>query len=88
MVPYWEGAGTSYAFDDISKVAVHDLAEQTGVIGVMYDLETAGVNIFGEESAFDRNERAHYTTHYRQMTAQYYYDSSEQGVVFYLADTE
>lgn len=87
-VPYWEGAGTSYAFDDISKVAVHNLAEQTGVIGVMYDVETAGVNIFGEESAYDRNERAHYTTHYRQMTAQYYYDSSEQGVVFYLAETE
>ena len=85
-VPYWEGAGTDYSFDEISKVAVHNLAEQSGIIGVMYDVETAGVNIFGEESAFDRNERAHYTTHYRQMTAQYYYDSSEQAVVFYLAE--
>ena len=87
-VPYWQGAGTTYDFDDISKVDINDVATQTGVIGVMYDVETAGVNIFGEESAYDRNERAHYTTHYRQMTAQYFYDSSEQGVVFYLAETE
>lgn len=101
VVPYWMGAGTDYSFDNISTVNVSEthtdtetgddvtttVANQSGVLAVMYDTETCGVNIFGEESAFERNNRAHYTTHYRQMTAQYYYDSSEQGVVFYIADT-
>lgn len=93
-VPYWMGCGTSYAESDISKVyiqkgsgaGVETVANQTGVVGVLYDEEACGVNIFGEESAFDRNDHAHYTTHYRQMTAQYFVDMSEQCVVFYIAD--
>lgn len=98
-VPYWQGAGTDYGFNSISKVHVSEthtdtesgddvtttVAEQTGVVGVMYDEEACGINIFADESAFERNDRAHYTTHYRQMTGQYYYDNSEQAVVFYLA---
>lgn len=98
-VPYWQGAGTDYGFNSISKVHVSEthtntetgedvtttVAEQTGVVGVMYDEEACGINIFADESAFERNDRAHYTTHYRQMTGQYYYDDSEQAVVFYLA---
>lgn len=101
VVPYWMGAGTDYDFDNISKVAINEthidtdsgddvtttVANQTGVLAVMYDTETCGVNIFADESAFERNNRAHYTTHYRQMTAQYYYDSSEQAVVFYIANS-
>ncbi len=98
-VPYWQGAGTDYGFNSISKVHVSEthtdtetgedvtttVAEQTGVVGVMYDEEACGINIFADESAYERNDRAHYTTHYRQMTGQYYYDDSEQVVVFYLA---
>ena len=98
-VPYWQGAGTDYGFNSISKVHVSEthtdtdtgedvtttVAEQTGVVGVMYDEEACGINIFADESAYERNDRAHYTTHYRQMTGQYYYDDSEQAVVFYLA---
>lgn len=98
-VPYWQGAGTDYGFNSISKIHVSEthtdtdtgedvtttVAEQTGVVGVMYDEEACGINIFADESAFERNDRAHYTTHYRQMTGQYYYDNSEQAVAFYLA---
>ena len=91
LVPYWMGSGTTYADTDISAVKISDdngtVADQSGVVGVMYDEEACGVNIFGEESAFDRNEHAHYTTHYRQMSAQYFVDTSEQCVVFYIAPT-
>lgn len=91
LVPYWMGSGTAYADADISTVKISDadgtVADQSGVVGVMYDEEACGVNIFGEESAFDRNDHAHYTTHYRQMSAQYFVDTSEQCVVFYIAPT-
>lgn len=91
LVPYWMGSGTTYADSDISAVKISDadgnVANQSGVVGVMYDEEACGVNIFGEESAFDRNDHAHYTTHYRQMSAQYFVDTSEQCVVFYIAPT-
>lgn len=91
LVPYWMGSGTNYADADISSVKISDadgtVADQPGVVGVMYDEEACGVNIFGEESAFDRNDHAHYTTHYRQMSAQYFVDTSEQCVVFYIAPT-
>lgn len=91
LVPYWMGSGTTYADADISAVKISDaggtVADQSGVVGVMYDEEACGVNIFGEESAFDRNDHAHYTTHYRQMSAQYFVDTSEQCVVFYIAPT-
>lgn len=97
LVPYWLGIDEDYNFDGISTIAIskddgkggtETVANQSGVVGVMYDVEACGVNIFGEESAFDRNDHAHYTTHYRQMTAQYYVDSSEQCVVFYLSDPQ
>lgn len=97
LVPYWIGSDQDYNFEGISTVDIskpdgqggsETVADQSGVLAVMYDIEAAGVNIFGERSAFDRNERAAYTTHYRQMTAQYYVDSSEQCVVFYIADAE
>lgn len=92
LVPYWMGSGTTYADADISAVKISDadgnVADQSGVVGVMYDEEACGVNIFGEESAFDRNDHAHYTTHYRQMSAQYFVDTSEQCVVFYIAPTD
>lgn len=91
LVPYWMGSGTNYADSDISAVKIKNddgtVANQSGVVGVMYDEEACGVNIFGEESAFDRNDHAHYTTHYRQMSAQYFVDTSEQCVVFYIAPT-
>lgn len=97
-VPYWQGAGVNYDFGSVSKInisrtvtdeatgedEVETVAEQDGILAVMYDTEACGVNIFNDTSAFERNDRAHYTTHYRQMTAQYFYDSSEQAVVFYL----
>lgn len=100
LVPYWMGAGKDanskhYQFDDISRVCIsttnssnqtETVADQKGVIAVLYDEEACGVNIFGENSAFDRNDHAHYTTHYRQMTAQYFVDESEQCAVFYIAD--
>lgn len=94
-VPYWQGCGTTYADDDISRVYIskttsngtETVADQKNVLGVMYDEEACGVNIFGERSAYDRNDHGAYTTHYRQMTAQYFVDTSEQCVVFYLDST-
>lgn len=95
-VPYWLGADEDYNFEGISKIAIskddgqggtETVANQSGVLSMMYDTEACGVNIFAEESAFDRNDHAHYTTYYRQMTAQYYVDTSEQCTIFYLGES-
>src|SRR5699024_7057951 len=47
-VPYWQGSGDAYAFDDVSKIDVTtsngNTVSASGIIGVMFDREALGVS--------------------------------------------
>lgn len=89
-VPYWQASGTSFAFDDVSKVNVklseEDTIEQTGILAVAYDYEAMGVGIDDRHATTERNNRSEYTNYYNKVTRMYFNDMSENGIVFYVAD--
>lgn len=93
-VPYWQGSGKSYAFDDISKIDVKidagnktpKAVTQTGILGVMFDTNALGVSNLNQRTTTSYNARAEFYTNYYKMDAGYFNDLNENFVVFYIAD--
>lgn len=96
-VPYWQGSGTSFAFDDTSKISVtfpdataesgSATVTQTGVIAVAYDYQALGAMIDRSYTETERNARSQYTNYYNKVERGMFNDMSENGIVFYVADT-
>ena len=93
-VPYWQASGTSYSFDDVSKIDVKiDVGNktpkqvtQTGILGVMFDTNALGVSNLNQRTTTSYNARAEFYTNYYKMDAGYFNDLNENFVVFYIAD--
>lgn len=91
-LPYWQGTGETYSFSDTSKIHVKlnkdTTVEQSGVIAVMYDRDAMGVTITKRNGTTERNNHDEYTNYYNKATYGYFNDMSENGIVFYVADTK
>lgn len=95
-VPYWQGSGKTYAFNDVSSIKVKistgtkttkDIA-QSGIIGVMFDTNALGVSNLNQRTTTAYNARAEFYTNFYKMDAGYFNDLNENFVVFYVADTD
>lgn len=92
-VPYWQGTGTSYTFNDISSIDVkvsgqavpEEMATFTGIIGIMYDKDAAGVCLEDSYVTSQVNNKAEFVNNWHKYEAEYINDYSEQNCVFYLA---
>lgn len=89
-VAYWQGAGTSFDFNDTSAINVK-IDESTtiakkGIIGVVYDYEAMGVTLNERRSTSERNNHDEYTNYYNKANIGYFNDMSENGIVFYLEE--
>ena len=95
-VPYWQGSGKTYSFNDVSsiKVKINDGTKtakdvtQTGIIGVMFDTNALGVSNLNQRTTTAYNARAEFYTNFYKMDAGYFNDLNENFVVFYIADTD
>lgn len=96
-VPYWQGSGKSYSFDDVSsiKVKINDGTTKTakdvtqkGIVGVMFDTNALGVSNLNQRTTTAYNARAEFYTNFYKMDAGYFNDLNENFVVFYIADTD
>lgn len=89
-VPFWQGSGTGYAFDDISKINVKtaqgDTVEQSGIICCMFDREALGVSCMKRVVTSKYNNRAQFTNLWYKHFAGYFNDLDENFVVFYVED--
>lgn len=87
-VAYWQGAGTSFEFNDTSAINIKiddtTTVDKTGVIGVIYDYEAMGVTLNERRSTSERNNHDEYTNYYNKANIGYFNDMSENGIVFYL----
>lgn len=94
VVPYWQGAGASgFAFSDTSKVAikidvsgVDTQVSQAGVLAMVHDVETIGTTVFEIETSSQRNNKDRYTDYFAHANIGYFFDPSENFVVFYIAN--
>ena len=95
-VPYWQGSGKTYAFNDVSsiKVKINDGTKtakdvsQTGIVGVMFDTNALGVSNLNQRTTTAYNARAEFYTNFYKMDAGYFNDLNENFVVFYIADAD
>ena len=89
VIPYWQGSGTAYAFDDVSKISVQldgvENTEVTGVVACLYDKEAIGVTIDNRRTRSIYNPKDEYTNYFGKAEMGFYNDMSENGVVFYIA---
>ena len=93
VVPYWMGSGTAFDFDDTSKVDITiDVSgtateiSQDGVLAVIHDVETLGTTLYEIEASTERNNKDRYTDFFNHANIGYFYDPSENFVVFYMGD--
>lgn len=92
-VPYWQGSGTDYDFESVSKIDVklsatdENSTTYTGVIAVAYDYEALGVTLNNKRETTERNNKDEYTNYYKKANMGYFNDMSENGIVFYIANT-
>jgi len=95
-VPYWQGCGTNYAFDDISSinVKVNDgtssskQVTQTGIIGVLFDRRALGVTNLDRRVTTNYNPKAEFYTNFYKVDCGYFNDFNQNFIVFYVDDYE
>ena len=87
-VPYWQGSGSNYTFEDTSKIDVKidetTTITESGIIAVLYDRDAMGVTITERRGTTQRNNKDEYTDYFNKATYGYFNDLSENGIVFYV----
>ena len=93
-VPYWQGSGTDYGFNSISKVHIDivDPADNTktikvelpGVLGVIFDHDAAGITNDKRRVTSNYNAKAEFTNMFYKQDANYFVDLNENAVVFFV----
>ncbi len=89
VVPYWQGSGTDYAFNSISKIDVvtpsGDTVQATGILAVMFDRDALGVANMNRRTTSNYNPKAEFYSNWAKMDAGYFADLNENFVVFFIA---
>lgn len=92
-VPYWQGSGTAYDFASTSKIHVAidtgaqspTTVEQSGILGVMFDRDAAGIANLDRRVTTNWNARAEFYNNWYKFDAGYFCDTNENFIVFYVA---
>lgn len=89
-VPYWQGSGTAYSFEDVSSIKVKSssggVVDATGIIGVSFDRDCIGVANLDRRVTTNYNPKAEFYTNFYKFDAGYYNDLNENFVVFFVGD--
>lgn len=88
-VPYWQGSGLSYDFDDIATIKVvtaegHSV-EGSGILCVMFDRDALGVTNLDRRVTTNYNPKAEFYNNWYKFDAGYFNDTNENFVVFFAA---
>ena len=98
-VAYWQGSGTSFSFNDVSTISIvnESLATdgnatgtitQSGVIAFVHDVDAVASTIMNRRSNSIYNPRAERFNIFEKADKGFAVDLTENGVVFYIADSE
>lgn len=88
-VAYWQGTGTDYGFNSISKIDVKTSGNHTvtagGILCVMHDDEALGICCEDMRTLSNFNPAAEFTNYWHKFNAEYFNDTDENFVVFFVA---
>lgn len=89
-VPFWQGSGTDYAFNNVSKINVvtgsGDTVEQDGILAVMFDREALGVTNLDRRVTTHFNAKGEFYNNFFKLDCGAFNDVNENFVVFYIAE--
>lgn len=90
VVPYWQGSGQGYAFDDISALNITTASggvtlSASGILGVMFDRDALGVTNLDRRVTTNYNPKAEFYNNWYKFDAGYFNDTNENFVVFFVA---
>ena len=88
-IPYWQGTGTDYAFDNVSKINVKTAEGHTlqldGILAVMFDTDGCLITNKNRRITSKWNAKAEFTNYWYKVDAEYIVDTNENAVVFFIA---
>ena len=87
-VPYWQGSGTGYAFNDISAIDVKqgaDTYQYSGILGVIFDRDAIAVCNQDRRVTTQYNAKGEFWNNFYKFDCSYFADLGENIVVFYVA---
>lgn len=89
-VPFWQGSGTDYTFDNVSKINVvtgsGDTVVQDGILAVMFDREALGVTNLDKRVTTHFNAKGEFYNNFFKLDCGAFNDVNENFVVFYIAE--
>ena len=96
-IPFWQGSGKTYAFDDKSAINI-DVADASqlvtgkstisidGVLGVMFNKYAVGVNQYQRKTTSHVNAKGDFYNTFYKVSMNYWNALDEDFVVFFMAD--
>lgn len=88
-VPFWQGSGSSYGFEDVSTIDIKtsggNNVKVTGVLGTIFDRDSLGVTNLDRRVTTNYNAKAEFYTNFYKFDAGYFNDLSENFVLFFVA---
>ena len=88
-VTYWQGSGTDFDFDSVSKIDVkssqNHTVTTTGILGVMFDRWALGVSNVNRKVTSQYTPNAEFFTNFYKYKAGFFNDLNENFVVFFIA---
>lgn len=95
-VPYWQGSGNNFAFDEISSINVKinngtgtgKVVQKTGIIGVLFDKYALGVSNLDKRVTTNYNPKAEFYTNFYKADSGYFNDFNQNFIVFYVEDAK
>lgn len=91
-VVYWQGSGTGFDFEDVSKINITNsnidtaAVEQGGILAFVHDVDSCASIIYRRRSHSIYNPRAERFNIFEKADKGYAVDLSENAVVFYIAE--
>lgn len=87
-VPFWQGSGSSYSFEDVSSINVRTSSgtevNVNGILGVMFDRDAVGVSNLDRRVTTNYNPKGEFYTNFYKFDAGYFNDMNENFVVFFI----
>lgn len=87
-VPFWQGSGKNYEFASTGNINIKEsggkAVEISGVLGVMFDRDALGVCNLDRRVTTNYNAKAEFFNNYYKFDAEYFNDTNENFVVFFI----
>lgn len=96
VVPYWQGSGNQYNFNDVSSIDVKinngtktgKAVKKSGIIGVLFDRYSLGVTNLDKRVTTNYNAKAEFYTNFYKTDSGYFNDFNQNFIVFYVEDNQ